>query len=90
MQNLPFAIYPRTYFILYLMHFYLKQHNIFHVPSRGSLSLKISGLGLKDEPTCSDSKETEKALHFATLNDRLRTQPYGVCLSPKLPGLRGR
>ena len=29
LQNLPFAIYPRTYFILYLTRFYLKQHYIF-------------------------------------------------------------
>ena len=42
------------------MCFYLKQHYIFNFPSLGTLCLKISGLCLKDEPTCSDSKEIQR------------------------------
>lgn len=42
------------------MCFYLKQHYIFNFPSLGTLCLKISGLCLKDEPTCSDSKQIQR------------------------------
>ena len=88
-KDVSFIIYSQNYLVPYLIHF-CSNHYIFNFQYHGFLCLKLSELYLKDETTCSDSRETEKALHSATLEEKLRTLPYGVCLLPKLVGLQGR
>lgn len=59
-QGLSFAIYSKNYLVPSWIHFYLKQHYIVNVPSWGLRYSKLPDLSLKDEPTCSDSREIKR------------------------------